>query len=479
MIVVADTSPLNYLLQIGCIDLLPKLYGRIVLPDAVLKELSHPGAPLPVRKWTTQIPSWAEIGKSAFPTDITLAFLGIGEREAIQFAQENQADLILIDERKGSVEAERRGLRVTGTLGVLLAAATSGFVDARQAYRRLIERTSFRSSPTLEAKFLAQVPKPTIGTTAGSHPTPNLRLPSLILHCDWGTAPNKRWMAKATLSNGEYTAHATEPVGNLVDLLPSIAKQSGPQGTALIGFDFPIGLPASFAQKAGVPGFLPFLATLQPDSPFFQVCTTPNEIDLTRPFYPNSPGGTKRIHLTEALALPFADLFRACDQPQPHRPAASAIFWTMGAQQVGKAAISGWRDLLAPALRTSQIQIWPFHGPLDSLLETSPVVAAETYPAHYYSSTFDQLKGSKTNQAVRAAAAPAILDWAASHSHFLKLDPSLVAEIRSGFKTDDAFDAAIGLFGMIDALQNYGPRLEPKEETIRHIEGWIFGQPAP
>ena len=77
--------------------------------------------------------------------------LGRGEREAIQLAEEQRASLLLIDERRGQSEAVRRGLSTTGTLGVLLDAGEAG---PPQAYRRLIEETTFRTSPALEGHFL-------------------------------------------------------------------------------------------------------------------------------------------------------------------------------------------------------------------------------------------------------------------------------------------------------------------------------------
>ena len=49
MIVVADTSPLNYLIQVDCDDLLPKLFGHILVPAGVMQELSHANAPAAVR----------------------------------------------------------------------------------------------------------------------------------------------------------------------------------------------------------------------------------------------------------------------------------------------------------------------------------------------------------------------------------------------------------------------------------------------
>jgi len=157
MIVVADTSPLNYLIQIECDRLLPQLYGRIVAPSAVMQELGDPRAPAVVSLWLTHVPQWLEIRLSSCPPDSELAHLGQGEREAIQLSEELSADLLLIDERDGRQEAKRRGLRTTGTLGVLLSAGERGFIDPREAYRRLVQETSFRSSAALEAQFLGQI----------------------------------------------------------------------------------------------------------------------------------------------------------------------------------------------------------------------------------------------------------------------------------------------------------------------------------
>jgi predicted nucleic acid-binding protein len=157
MIVVADTSPLNYLIQIDCDHLLPRLYGRIVVPSGVMRELGHVGAPAEVQAWLARVPSWIDVSAAHFLPDADLAFLGLGEREAIQLAEEQHADLLLIDERKGRSEANRRGLRTTGTLGVLLSAGELGLIDAETAYRRLLTETSFRTSAALEAQFLGRI----------------------------------------------------------------------------------------------------------------------------------------------------------------------------------------------------------------------------------------------------------------------------------------------------------------------------------
>jgi uncharacterized protein len=154
MIVVADTSPLNYLLQINCESVLPALYKRIIIPSAVLAELSHPDTPAVVANWLLRLPVWIEIRQMASQADPSLVLLDPGEREAIQLAQEHQAVLLLIDERRGRMEAQRRGLATTGTLGVLLAAHRHGLLNAEVVYQQLVTTTNFRSTPELEGRFL-------------------------------------------------------------------------------------------------------------------------------------------------------------------------------------------------------------------------------------------------------------------------------------------------------------------------------------
>jgi len=154
MIVVADASPLNYLIQLQCDEVLPRLYRRVYAPLAVIEELRHPAAPGGVVSWLAHIPEWIEIRTVASAPDLSLEALGPGEQQAIQLAQEQHADLLLIDERKGRLEATRRGIATTGTLGVLLAAGVRGLLDAESAYRRLLRETNFRATPQVEERFM-------------------------------------------------------------------------------------------------------------------------------------------------------------------------------------------------------------------------------------------------------------------------------------------------------------------------------------
>ena len=95
MIVVADTSPICYLLLIGGIDLLPQLYGRVLIPQIVQQELADERSPAIVQAWISQPPSWLVIQTVNVPSDSDLDNLDPGERAAIVLAEQQGADLII------------------------------------------------------------------------------------------------------------------------------------------------------------------------------------------------------------------------------------------------------------------------------------------------------------------------------------------------------------------------------------------------
>jgi|SRR5690242_3267895 len=156
-IVVADATPLNYLILIEAVELLPKLFEKIYLPQEVADELGTADAPEPVSSWMARPPSWIKVRKSepSRGADSSLNTLDFGERAAIQLAEMLRADLLLIDEREGAAIAEQRGLAVTGTLGVLDLADRTGLIDLREAFARL-QRTNFRYPPSLMEKILKE-----------------------------------------------------------------------------------------------------------------------------------------------------------------------------------------------------------------------------------------------------------------------------------------------------------------------------------
>jgi len=188
----------------------------------------------------------------------------------------------------------------------------------------------------------------------------------------------------------------------------AVGASVGETGTAVVGFDFPIGIPTRYASLIGVTEFKPFLLGLGKGdfSDFYRVCETADEISKYRPFYPQRPGGKKLIHLLSALGLNcIDDLRRRCELGYAGRNAASPLFWTLGAKQVGKAAISGWRDVIVPALRNDRpVVLWPFDGSLGDLLKLGNVVVVETYPAECYGWLFEHGIRSKRDVACRKQA---------------------------------------------------------------------------
>ncbi len=151
MIVVSDTSPLNYLVLIGADQVLPSLFGQVLTPPEVLAEMQHEKAPPQVRSWAQGPPAWLEVRSPqvnpGFPG------LGPGESAAIALAQECQAAAILIDERDGTAVAQQLGLVVTGTLAVLCLAAEKDLLSLPAAFAAL-RQTTFRGPAKLMDELL-------------------------------------------------------------------------------------------------------------------------------------------------------------------------------------------------------------------------------------------------------------------------------------------------------------------------------------
>ena len=129
MIVVADASPLRYLVLIEHTHILPALYGRVLVPPVVIAELSRAQTPIIVRRWIASPPDWLQVHAPTRELAAVDESLGSGELAAITLAEERSADALLIDERDGRREAQRRGLPVVGTLRVLADAAEHGLAD--------------------------------------------------------------------------------------------------------------------------------------------------------------------------------------------------------------------------------------------------------------------------------------------------------------------------------------------------------------
>ncbi len=127
--IVTNTSPIINLACIGQLDLLPALFGTLVIPPAVFHEITVaiPDAPGAA---AIRMAPWIERKAIANPPLVATLRLELdpGEAEAIACALENQAELLLIDERRGRRTAERLGIPIIGLIGVLLIAKRQGLI---------------------------------------------------------------------------------------------------------------------------------------------------------------------------------------------------------------------------------------------------------------------------------------------------------------------------------------------------------------
>jgi predicted nucleic acid-binding protein len=155
VLIVSDTGPLNYLVLTHYQNLLPALFGEVVIPQKVSEELQRDETPLAVRQWIAQAPDWLSIRAVNRPLDLVTDKLGDGEREAILLAEELKAEVLLIDDKDGRDEAIRRQIPITGTLGVLRVAALKDLIDLPEAIHRL-RQTTFREPTQIVAAMLEE-----------------------------------------------------------------------------------------------------------------------------------------------------------------------------------------------------------------------------------------------------------------------------------------------------------------------------------
>jgi predicted nucleic acid-binding protein len=153
VIVVSDSTPLNILIRIGLVDILPNLYGQVLIPVAVRDEMSHQRTPEVVRVWINGAPPWLHVRAPLSP--LPLVRKGRGELEAISLAVELKAELLLVDDRDAAKTARQYGLATVGTLGMLELASARGIHPLTDSATRLLT-SDFFIDPELVALALAR-----------------------------------------------------------------------------------------------------------------------------------------------------------------------------------------------------------------------------------------------------------------------------------------------------------------------------------
>jgi hypothetical protein len=280
-----------------------------------------------------------------------------------------------------------------------------------------------------------------------------------------------------------WRAAAPEPVGPPETLFARLRGHAAGRPIAF-GIDCPIGLPRAFAAPGlGAENFPQFLRGLMKHPAFFEVAASLAGVSPASPFYPaRGVAGITRLSHALALGLPDAEsLSRACDRATPDRPAGAPVFWTLGANQSGKAALAAWRELLIPALLSqSPPGLWPFDGTFLALLQSHDIAVAETYPAEAMRHLGLRIAGSKRRQSDRAAYAPALLDSMKASS--IHPSPAMRADMADGFGSaedgEDRFDSLLGVLCVLGVVQGRRPDTAPADPWIQLWEGWVLGQAA-
>jgi hypothetical protein len=302
----------------------------------------------------------------------------------------------------------------------------------------------------------------------------------VLAHADWSSRHSGRWFVKAERAAGRWRIR--EP--RLFDTRNFLSNDIGEKG--ILGVDVPIGVPAYWAGQAEISYFPGALLEFgnRKWSDIFSPAEKKEEISIFRPFYPAKPGGAKQAHLLHGLGVNHIDVLRRrCDFDQEGRAAATPLFWTLGAAQVGKAAINFWLDVLKPAIQESSVFLWPFEGNLADLIGRGKPIVAETYPGEAY--TWFDLEISKSNRSKRRIEdrrldASRLIEVASNLG--MDLEAAAEEEVVMGFPAggDDAFDAFVGLLAVASVVTGQRSESAICDDEVRRVEGWILGRrPAP
>ncbi len=156
VLVVSNSSVIIALVRICRLDLLEKLFGKVIVPEAVWKEATvegKPGYEKIVRAGFLHVERARNMGLVALLEE----FIDTGEAEAIVLALELKADLLLVDDRDARNLAKKLGLQLMGTLGVIALAKYRGLIPkAKPIINQLIESGFWISRRVLE-EFLKEL----------------------------------------------------------------------------------------------------------------------------------------------------------------------------------------------------------------------------------------------------------------------------------------------------------------------------------
>jgi len=156
MLIISDTSPITNLIQINNLDILETLFKQVIIPEKVFEELLD----YERQKEAIESRSWIKVKPVLNRQEVIKLenLLDSGEAEAIILAKELNAEMLIIDERKGRKVAEENGLKIIGLLGILIRGKKKGHIaELKPIINELIQKNGFRVSKNLYERILIEV----------------------------------------------------------------------------------------------------------------------------------------------------------------------------------------------------------------------------------------------------------------------------------------------------------------------------------
>ena len=159
MTIISDTTPIISLIKINRLDLLEKLFEEVLIPEAVYRELTSNALfenEAKIVKTSSFLKTSSVQNRKSLQLLQAVSGLDDGESEAIILADELKSDVLIMDERKGRKVAEKLGIKITGTVGVLLQSYSENMIssDEIKTYLDQLKNSNIRLSESLIQKAL-------------------------------------------------------------------------------------------------------------------------------------------------------------------------------------------------------------------------------------------------------------------------------------------------------------------------------------
>lgn len=294
----------------------------------------------------------------------------------------------------------------------------------------------------------------------------------VIVCADWSKNRGKREVYAAS-PQGRRVWRLAPPVGGWT--LDSVVAasgdlESGRDGAALVGFDAPFGLPASFLRATGQPTFRAWLQQIEPTT--LEPVTGADQWSPERPFVVVPAGAGSRKAIEQQMASLGIDAMRRIDLAARANP----VFIAGGiAGSVGSSAIDLWRSLRES---TSRVAVWPFDGVLEEVAARAPVVLGEIYPRLGYAlAASDQPADRRAAVSVSKGipgARVAFLELLRAGSSWVSRAGVRIDDLQWAEASEDAFDACVTALGLLRCVLEGTPLVDPAFED-RIAEGGILG----